>query len=61
MLFRSGVAEEKRKEEEEEEERRRGQLEEMRRAHRKEMQTLVSDYSDAQTHLQSRIVALETE
>ncbi|XP_062334481.1 protein FAM184B [Osmerus eperlanus] len=56
-----GEAEEKRKEEEEEERRRRGQLEELRREHRKEMQTLVSEYSDAQTHLQSRIVALETE
>lgn len=36
-------------------------MEEIRREHKKEMQSLVSEYSSAQTHLQARIVALENE
>nr|XP_046269806.1 protein FAM184B isoform X2 [Scatophagus argus] len=51
----------KKKEQEEEEERRREEVEEIRREHKKEMQSLVSEYSSAQTHLQARIVALENE
>uniref|UniRef100_A0A674NVI8 Family with sequence similarity 184 member B n=1 Tax=Takifugu rubripes TaxID=31033 RepID=A0A674NVI8_TAKRU len=54
------VDENKRKENEEEE-RRRVEVEEIKREHKKEMQSLVSEYSSAQTHLQARIVALESE
>lgn len=53
------VDEEKKKEREED--KRRDEVEEIRREHKKEMQSLVSEYSSAQTHLQSRIVALENE
>ncbi|XP_065815331.1 protein FAM184B isoform X1 [Labrus bergylta] len=53
------VDEEKKKEREEE--KRREEVEEIRREHKKEMQSLVSEYSSAQTHLQARIVALENE
>ncbi|XP_053713626.1 trichohyalin-like isoform X1 [Synchiropus splendidus] len=49
------------KKKEREEERRREELEEIRREHKREMQSLVSEYSNAQTHLQARIVALENE
>ncbi|XP_029914086.1 protein FAM184B [Myripristis murdjan] len=49
------------KEEEGEEDRRKEAVEEIRREHKKEMQSLVSEYSSAQTHLQARIVALEKE
>ncbi|XP_030207059.1 protein FAM184B isoform X1 [Gadus morhua] len=45
----------------EEHERRRGEVEEIRRKHRKELQSLASEYSSAQTQLQARIAALETE
>ncbi|CAL8389292.1 unnamed protein product [Arctogadus glacialis] len=45
----------------EEHERRRGEVEEIRRKHRKELQSLASEYSGAQTQLQARIAALETE
>ncbi|XP_028974033.2 protein FAM184B isoform X2 [Esox lucius] len=59
------VEEERRREEEkrrqEEEEKRREEVEEVKRDHRRELQTLVCDYSSAQTELQARIVALETE
>ncbi|XP_019215438.1 protein FAM184B isoform X7 [Oreochromis niloticus] len=51
--------EEKRKEREEE--KRREEVEEIRREHKREMQSLVSEYSNAQSHLQARIVALENE
>lgn len=53
------VDEEKRKEREED--KRREEVEEIRREHKREMQSLVSEYSSAQTHLQARIVALENE
>jgi len=53
------VDEEKKKEREED--KRREEVEEIRRKHKKEMQSLVSEYSSAQTHLQARIVALENE
>lgn len=53
------VDEEKRKEREEE--KRREEVEEIRREHKREMQSLVTEYSSAQTHLQARIVALENE
>lgn len=53
------VDEEKKKECEED--KRREEVEEIRRKHKKEMQSLVSEYSSAQTHLQTRIVALENE
>ncbi|CAN9510406.1 unnamed protein product [Ophioblennius macclurei] len=53
------VDEEKRKEREEE--KRREEVEEIKREHKREMQSLVSEYSSAQTHLQARIVALENE
>lgn len=49
------------KRKESEEERRRVEVEEIRREHKKEMQSLVSEYSSAQTHLQARIAALESE
>lgn len=49
------------KRKENEEERRRVEVEEIKREHKKEMQSLVSEYSSAQTHLQARIVALENE
>ncbi|KAL1023963.1 hypothetical protein UPYG_G00049610 [Umbra pygmaea] len=52
-------AEEKKREEEEE--KRREEVEEVKRDHRRELQTLVCEYSTAQTQLQARIVALETE
>jgi len=45
----------------EEHDRRRGEVEEIRRKHRKELQSLASEYSSAQTQLQARIAALETE
>lgn len=51
--------EEKRKEREEE--KRKEEVEEIRREHKREMQSLVSEYSSAQSHLQARIVALENE
>lgn len=51
----------KKRKESEEEERRREEVEELRREHKKEMQSLVSEYSSSQTHLQTRIVALENE
>ncbi|XP_034544025.1 protein FAM184B isoform X2 [Notolabrus celidotus] len=51
--------EEKRKEREEE--KRKEEVEEIKREHKREMQSLVSEYSSAQTHLQARIVALENE
>ncbi|XP_068606864.1 protein FAM184B isoform X2 [Brachionichthys hirsutus] len=44
-----------------EEAKRSEEVEEMRREHKKELQSLVSEYSSAQTHLQARIVALENE
>lgn len=44
-----------------EEEKKREDVEEIRREHKREMQSLVSEYSSAQTHLQTRIVALENE
>lgn len=53
------MSEEKRKEREEE--KRRTELEEIRKEHKREMQSLVSEYSSAQNHLQARIVALENE
>ncbi|XP_028301517.1 protein FAM184B [Gouania willdenowi] len=53
------VDEEKKKEREEE--KRKEEVEELRREHKREMQSLVSEYSNAQTHLQDRIVALENE
>lgn len=53
------VDEEKKKEREED--KRREEVEEIRRKHKKEMQSLVSEYSSAQSHLQARIVALENE
>ena len=53
------VDEEKKKEREEE--KRREEVEEIKREHKREMQSLVSEYSSAQTHLQARIVALENE
>ncbi|MED6295381.1 hypothetical protein CHARACLAT_031296, partial [Characodon lateralis] len=53
------VDEEKRKEREEE--KRRAEVEEIRKEHKREMQSLVSEYSSAQKHLQARIVALENE
>ncbi|KAG7458745.1 hypothetical protein MATL_G00223860 [Megalops atlanticus] len=37
------------------------EVENLKREHRKEIQTIVSDFSSAQTRLQARIVALETE
>lgn len=49
------------KKKEREEDKRRDEVEEIRREHKKEMQSLVSEYSSAQTHLQARIVALENE
>ncbi|KAJ8000445.1 hypothetical protein DPEC_G00180200 [Dallia pectoralis] len=59
------VEEEKKRQEdkrrEEEEDRRREDVEEVKRDHRRELQTLVCDYSNAQTELQTRIVALESE
>ncbi|KAK0151557.1 Protein FAM184B [Merluccius polli] len=45
----------------EERDRRRGEVEDIRRKHRKELQSLASEYSSAQTQLQARITALETE
>ncbi|XP_032419608.1 protein FAM184B isoform X3 [Xiphophorus hellerii] len=53
------VDEEKKKEREEE--KRKEEVEEIRREHKREMQSLVSEYSSAQNHLQARIVALENE
>uniref|UniRef100_A0A3Q2T0Q3 Family with sequence similarity 184 member B n=1 Tax=Fundulus heteroclitus TaxID=8078 RepID=A0A3Q2T0Q3_FUNHE len=49
------------KKKEREEEKRREEVEEIRREHKREMQSLVSEYSSAQNHLQARIVALENE
>ncbi|KAI1887758.1 hypothetical protein AGOR_G00193650 [Albula goreensis] len=37
------------------------EVENLKREHRKEIQTIVSDFSSAQTRLQARIVSLETE
>lgn len=44
-----------------EEGKRKEEVEEIKREHKKEMQSLVFEYSSAQTHLQARIVALENE
>ncbi|KAI4879844.1 hypothetical protein NFI96_027526 [Prochilodus magdalenae] len=38
-----------------------GEMETMKKEHRMEIQTIMSDFSSAQTQLQARIVALETE
>lgn len=43
------------------EERRKQEVEEIRREHKRELQSLASEYSSAQSHLQARIVALENE
>lgn len=43
------------------EERRREEVEQIRREHKRELQSLASEYSSAQSHLQARIVALENE
>lgn len=39
----------------------RNSMESVKREHRMEIQTIISDFSTAQTRLQGRIVALETE
>jgi len=39
----------------------RNNVESVKREHRMEIQTIISDFSTAQTRLQARIVALETE
>lgn len=39
----------------------RNNMESVKRDHRMEIQTIISDFSTAQTRLQARIVALETE
>lgn len=39
----------------------RNNMETVKREHRMEIQTIISDFSTAQTRLQARIVALETE
>lgn len=49
------------KKKEREEDKRREEVEEIRKKHKKELQSLASEYSSAQTHLQARIVALENE
>ncbi|XP_019732272.1 protein FAM184B isoform X4 [Hippocampus comes] len=52
---------EKKKKPENGDERRRKELEEIRKEHKREIQNLVSEYSNAQMQLQARIVALENE
>lgn len=37
------------------------EVETLRQEHRKEMQTMVADFSSAQAQLQARLTALETE
>ena len=37
------------------------EVEALKREHRKEIQTIVTDFSGSQTRLQARIVSLETE